>query len=385
MFLSLKLALRYIFSIKRKSFSSYASFLSIAGLSIGVMALVLTSSIINGFEEVVSEKLSSFHGHGRITHIFNNSINIEEKSIKELKSDLVNVEPYINHFSLIRLKGLAEGVLIEGVERLPKSIIDYKLDRIYTGEIILGSGLSNSLKCKVGDNVYLQPLESKINSFTKQIRPFKVKYIFNSGIQEFDNLIGYINIKDAKKLFNTPPNHVSGYILKNNNFDLINKIQYPYFYESWKEKHSLLFEWISIQRLPAYIMFGLIALVGLVNVLAALTMIIIEKSSQIGILYAQGIQKKQLNLIFMMNSGFIGLLGSFFGGCGSLIVILIQTKFQILKIPADIYFMDRIPFSFDFYPFFIITLIVVLFCVLASLWPVKVATNISPREVLRYE
>ena len=379
MFLSLKLALRYIFSIKRKSFSSYASFLSIAGLSIGVMALVLTSSIINGFEEVVSEKLSSFHGHGRITHIFNNSINIEEKSIKELKSDLVNVEPYINHFSLIRLKGLAEGVLIEGVERLPKSIIDYKLDRIYTGEIILGSGLSNSLKCKVGDNVYLQPLESK------KIRPFKVKYIFNSGIQEFDNLIGYINIKDAKKLFNTPPNHVSGYILNNNNFDLINKIQYPYFYESWKEKHSLLFEWISIQRLPAYIMFGLIALVGLVNVLAALTMIIIEKSSQIGILHAQGIQKKQLNLIFMMNSGFIGLLGSFFGGCGSLIVILIQTKFQILKIPADIYFMDRIPFSFDFLPFFIITLIVVLFCVLTSLWPVKVATNISPREVLRYE
>ena len=379
MFLSLKLALRYIFSIKRKSFSSYASFLSIAGLSIGIMALVLTSSIINGFEEVVSEKLSSFHGHGRITHIFNNLINIEEKSIKELKSDLVKVEPYINHFSLIRLKGLAEGVLIEGIESLPESIIDYKLDRIYTGEIILGSGLSNSLKCKVGDNVYLQPLESK------KIRPFKVKYIFNSGIQEFDKLIGYINIKDAKKLFNTPPNHVSGYILKNNNFDLINKIQYPYFYESWKEKHSLLFEWISIQRLPAYIMFGLIALVGLVNVLAALTMIIIEKSSQIGILYAQGIQKKQLNLIFMMNSGFIGLLGSFFGGCGSLIVILIQTKFQILKIPADIYFMDRIPFSFDFFPFFIITLIVVLFCVLTSLWPVKVATNISPREVLRYE
>ena len=379
MFLSLKLALRYIFSIKRKSFSSYASFLSVGGLAIGIMALVLTSSIINGFEEVVSEKLSSFHGHGRIKHIFTNSINIEEKGINELKSDLVNVEPYINHFSLIRLKGLAEGVLIEGIENLPKSIIDYKLDRIYTGEIILGSGLSNSLKCKVGDNVYLQTLESK------KIRPFKVKYIFNSGIQEFDNLIGYININDAKNLFNTPPNHVSGYILKNNNFDLIKRIQYPYFYESWKEKHSLLFEWISIQRLPAYIMFGLIALVGLVNVLAALTMIIIEKSSQIGILYAQGIQKKQLNLIFMMNSGFIGLLGSFFGGCGSLIVILIQTKFQILKIPADIYFMDRIPFSFDFFPFFIITLIVVLFCVLTSLWPVKVATNISPREVLRYE
>lgn len=385
MFLSLKLALRYIFSIKRKSFSSYASLLSIAGLSIGIMALVLTSSIINGFEEVVSEKLSSFHGHGRIKHIFTNSINIEEKGINELKSDLVNVEPYINHFSLIRLNGLAEGVLIEGIESLPRSIIDSKLDRIYSGEIILGSGISNSLKCKVGENVYLQPLESKTNSFSKKIKSFKVKYIFSSGVQEFDNLIGYININDAKNLFNTPPNHVSGYILKNNNFDLIKRIQYPYFYESWKDKHSLLFEWISIQRLPAYIMFGLIALVGLVNVLAALTMIIIEKSSQIGILYAQGIEKKQLNFIFMFNSGFIGLMGSFFGGCGAAIVILIQSKFQILKIPTDIYFMDQIPFSFDFFPFFIITWITILFCVLTSLWPVKVATNISPHEVLRYE
>tara|TARA_B100001250_G_scaffold380641_1_gene372252 strand:- start:1472 stop:2629 length:1158 start_codon:yes stop_codon:yes gene_type:complete len=385
MFLSLKLALRYIFSIKRKSFSSYASFLSIGGLSIGVMALILTSSIINGFEQVVSEKLSSFHGHGRITHIFNDLINIEEKNINQLKNDSIDLEPFINHFSMIRLKGLAEGVLIEGIENLPKSIIDYELDRIYTGEIILGSGLSNSLKCNIDDIIYLQPLESKINSYTKKITPFKVKHIFNSGIQEFDNLIGYININDAKNLFNTPPNHVSGYILKNHNFKIINKIQYPYFYESWKQKHSLLFEWISIQRLPAYIMFGLIALVGLVNVLAALTMIIIEKSTQIGILYAQGFQKKQLKFVFMIHSGFIGLMGSFFGGVGSIIVILIQTRFQILKIPTDIYFMDRIPFLFDFFSFLIITIIVVLFCVLTSLWPIKLTTNISPYKILRYE
>jgi lipoprotein-releasing system permease protein len=132
-------------------------------------------------------------------------------------------------------------------------------------------------------------------------------------------------------------------------------------------------------------MFGLIALVGLVNVLAALTMIIIEKSSQIGILYAQGIQKKQLHFIFMINSGFIGFMGSLFGGIGSMIVILIQNRFQILKIPADIYFMDRIPFSFDIFSFFLITIIVVTFCVLTSLWPIKIATSISPHEVLRYE
>jgi lipoprotein-releasing system permease protein len=385
MLLSLKLALRYIFSIKRKSFSSYASFLSVGGLSIGIMALVLTSSIINGFEEIVSEKLSSFHGHGRITHIFNKSININEESINESKNDSVNLEPFINQFSMIRLNGLAEGLLIEGIKNLPKSIIDYESNRIYAGEIILGSGLSNSLKCKVGDNIYLQPFKSKINNYTKKITPFKVKHIFNSGIQEFDNLIGYININEAKNLFNIQPNHVSGYILKKNNPEFINKIQYPYFYQSWKEKHSLLFEWISIQRLPAYIMFGLIALVGLVNVLAALTMIIIEKSSQIGILYAQGIQKKQLHFIFMINSGFIGLMGSLFGGIGSMIVILIQNRFQILKIPADIYFMDRIPFSFDTFSFFLITIIVVIFCVLTSLWPIKIATSISPHEVLRYE
>ncbi len=380
------MALRYTFSTKRKSFSSYASYLSIGGLSIGVAALMLTASIIDGFEGVLSEKLSSFQGYGRITHIFAKPMNKKDISFTEADRKYNNLEPFITSFCIARSGGLAEGMLIEGIESLPKSIANNDFNKINAGEIIIGGGLSENLQCNIGDNIYLQPFENKKISRINKVRTFKVKHIFNSGIQEFDNLLGYININDAAGLFNFKPNYVSGFIIKKGeNIDFINEIQYPYYFESWRDKHSLLFEWISVQRIPAYIMFGLIALVGLVNVLAALTMIIIEKSRQIGIFISQGIQKRQLNLIFMIQSGIIGLLGCALGGLGSLIIILIQTRFQILKIPTDIYFMDQIPFSFHYTSFWIILITIVVFCILSSLWPIRIAANISPAKVLKYE
>ena len=108
-------------------------------------------------------------------------------------------------------------------------------------------------------------------------------------------------------------------------------------------------------------MFGLIALVGLINVLSALSMIIIEKSTQIGILKAQGMENIILRFIFIIQGGIISLFGSFFGGIIALIIILLQTKFMLLPIPSDIYFMDQIPFYFDFLTYLYITISVFIF------------------------
>ena len=385
MLLSIRIALRYIFSKKKQSFSNYASFLSIGGVSIGITSLMLTASIINGFEEIVSKKLSSFLGYGRITNIFNRPINIESDSVNSLKKQISDFEPFIQDFSIIRFGGKADGILVEGVNNLPKSIIDYN-SKLNVGEIVLGFGLSNLINCKINDIIYLQSHDPKSVNLVNKIFPFKVVHVFKSGIQEYDKLIGYVNIDDARSVFNFKKNYVTGFIVNNKpNFNLINEISYPFYFESWKEKHSLLFEWINIQRFPAYIMFGLIALVGLINVLAALTMIIIEKSSQIGILISQGMKKKQLKYIFIIQGAIIGLIGGCLGGAISMIIISIQKKYKLLKIPSDIYFMDEIPFSFDYFSFGLILIIIFIFCIISSLWPTKVAMNINPSKVLKYE
>jgi len=386
MSLSLKIALRYVFFKSKESFSSYASILSIGGLSIGIAALMLTASILNGFEEIVSKKLSAFLGLGRITNIFGNSINIKNETFEILNTKLIDPEPFIQGLSLVRHGKLADGILIEGIERLPKSIIDFNHQKINQGEIIIGAGLSNSLDCKIGDIIYIQPFNYKVSNSIKKIFSFEIKHIFQSGIQEYDKLLGYININDARSLFNIKKDNVTGFILNDSrNIDFINEISYPFYFESWQDKHALLFEWIKVQRWPAYIMFGLIALVGLINVLAALSMIIIEKSSQIGILLSQGMNRNKIKFIFIFQGSIIGLMGALLGGLISLLIIIIQLKYQIFKIPTDIYFMDQIPFSFDYISFGIIVISIFIFCLIASWWPTKVVSAINPSKVLKYE
>ena len=114
-------------------------------------------------------------------------------------------------------------------------------------------------------------------------------------------------------------------------------------------------------------------------------MIIIEKSTQIGILLSQGMNKNQIKFIFIFQGSIIGLMGALLGGLISLLIIIIQLKYQIFKIPTDIYFMDQIPFSFDYISFGIIVISIFIFCLIASWWPTKVVSAINPSKVLKYE
>ena len=179
--------------------------------------------------------------------------------------------------------------------------------------------------------------------------------------------------------------HVSGLIFFDQKFIPSDGVKYPFYFETWKEKHALLFEWINIQRWPAYIMFSLIAVVGLVNLIAAIAMIIIEKTNQIGILTAQGLPYSALKNIFIIQGSFIGLCGGFFGGCLGAILIFIQLQFEILKIPSDIYFMDHIPVSFDYIIFSGALIISLLLSLLASWFPVRKIASLNTANALRYE
>ena len=376
---------------------------------------MITASIINGFHNTISEKLSGFEGGGRLGHILGKSININDTEIDSLVNIWPNeITPFINGIALLRFGLKAEGVIIEGVDVPPNSISN--IAKIDDGNIIIGNGLASYLNIKVNDKVYLQGLSSTVKQarqlivhghisidgavtrvpgmlVTKmqeknipKIRSFKVSDIFYSGLQEYDKSLVYISLYDARSILTLGENHISGLIFNNQETTLsMLDVNYPYYYETWKQKHALLFEWISLQRWPAYIMFGLIALVGLVNLIAAIMMIIIEKTNQIGILLVQGISRSVLRDIFIIQGGFIGLHGGLLGGVLSIIMIIIQLKYKILELPSDIYFMDKIPVSFDYIIFLIILMLSFLLSLLASWFPVRNLSRINPANALRYE
>jgi len=384
---SLRLALRYLFSPNRGNFSAYASWLAVGGLSIGITALMLTASIIHGFQSAITEKLASLEGEGRIQHILGQSINLNHSELDSLRQTYPNkLFPYIRGVCMARAGNNADGMLVEGVQVLPRAI-DKEQQPVVQGTISLGRSLAQALKAKEGDRIFLQVFSSDPTStFSRKIKSLRVNQVYQSGLQEYDKSLAFVHLNDARELFGFNETDVTGFILNDRQtFDQISPMAYPFYLESWESRHALLFEWIKLQRWPAYIMFGLIAMVGIVNIIAAIAMIIIEKSNQIGILMAQGTQLPMLKRIFMIQGGFVGLFGGLLGGAMAMAIIWIQLKFQLFNIPAEIYFMDQIPFTFNGSVFLLICLIVFIVCILASWWPTKSIVKMKPANLLRYE
>lgn len=394
MLLSIKLAFRYLLSPRKGSFSSFASWLSIAGLGIGIAALMLTASIIHGFEITVSNKISSFDGFARIEHILGKPISLSENeldSIIEEMNSYYDFQPFVRGMSLIRSGHNADGILIEGINEISTSLsIDWLYPRstkkINNGEIIMGKQLASLLKTCIGDTVFVESLGGK--NKRKKIKPFIVSGLYHSGLNEYDKILAYLNIGDARLLMGFDEDIISGWILlskKNKINKALTNIPYPYLLETWYQRHSLLFEWIKLQRWPAFIMFGLIALVGIVNIIAALAMIIVEKKAQIGILFSQGFPKQYMQMVFIIQGGFIGIMGGLFGGFTASGIIFAQLKFELLTIPEEIYFMDQIPMAFDMPIFFTILIFTYILCMLASWWPSKMILRLKPADALLYE
>ena len=283
----------------------------------------------------------------------------------------------------------ADGVLIEGVNILsPTLLIDWLNPRsqkqLKKGEIVMGRQLADLLKVNRGSTVFVEELAGKA---TRRIKSLTVVGLYHSGLSEYDKTLGYVSIKDAQSLLGYDEDTATGWVLfsKETFNQTLPDISYPYVIETWRQRHALLFEWIQIQRWPAFIMFGLIALVGIVNIIAALAMIIVEKKAQVGILVSQGFPKSNMQMVFMIQGGFIGIMGGLFGGLATLGIIFLQLKFELFTISEEIYFMDQIPMSFDKPMFLLILALSYILCMAASWWPSKAILRLKPAQALLYE
>ena len=392
--LYLQFVLRYLYPKSGSSFSSNASILAIIGLSIGLFSLILTMSIIKGFEDTLEEKLSSIDGLIRVQNIFGKPIS-EKENLDSLiyRSGLpINVAPFIRGTAMIHKGKYTEGIIIEGVKELPDKSY-FKLDKKanYKDNIILGKSLSSILDVGLNDQVIVTPLiNTEKDFFRKKYNIIKVSGFFNSGMQEYDKAIAYVSIEKAKEIFQMD-NQISGYVINSKlKMDVIidgldQHIKYPYYLESWKDRHRIIFEWINIQRLPIIIIFGLIALVAITNIMATISMIIREKNSQIGILMSQGMKLADIRKIFLLQGGFIGLFGCLIGSFSAYIFIILQNKYKLISLPEDIYFMDYVPAAFDYSIFFLILISTFIISIASSIMPTKSIFKLKPSKLLIQE
>ena len=400
--LSLHLALRHLNSSVKSNFSSFAGKLSIIGLSFGIASLILTISVYQGFENTISDKIASFDGHYRFQDILGRSID-ENSDLNAVLEDILKeknnsiIRSFVQGPVLIR-KGInAEGVIIEGINgnKLVKplnNLIISGTGDLSDNTIIIGKYLADKYGLIIGDPLVVFDLTSISDiSGIKRLKQFTVGGIFHSGLSEYDKNMVYTSIFTAQYLLGMEEN-ISGkvvYLSQNDisSFPLLinEKLRYPYYATSWKEKHHTLFKWLEVQKLPIIIIFGMISLVAVVNIISALTMIVLDKIKAIGILQAIGFRKKQINLIFLTKGIIIGIIGSMIGLSVALILGYIQMKYHILSISEDIYFMDYLPLAFNIKNTIFIVIAGIISSIIASYWPAKIAANIKPANAVRYE
>ena len=392
--LHLQFVLRYLYPKSGNSFSSNASILAIIGLSIGLFSLIITLSIIKGFENVLDEKLSSIDGKVRVKNILGKPISNPEK-LDSLLSDIdfpLEIAPYIRGTAMIRVGGNTDGVIIEGVDEIPgQTYFDLKNYTINKDDIIIGKALADEMGISIGDQIIITPLASPIdNAINQKFNLMEVIGFIDSGMQEYDKTIAYTSLDRARDIFEMD-NAISGYTIngseqvENITKVLNDHIRYPYYYETWRERHRIIFDWIKIQRFPIVIIFSLITLVAITNIMAAVSMIIREKNSQIAILISLGMESSDIRKIFYFYGGIIGFLGSFLGFIVSYLFILIQNKYKIIALPEDIYFMDYIPANFDLFVFCGVLVLTLLISIISTVIPSRSIIKQRPTELLAQE
>tara|TARA_B100000745_G_scaffold62541_1_gene36947 strand:+ start:5272 stop:6468 length:1197 start_codon:yes stop_codon:yes gene_type:complete len=392
------LSTRYLRTAQKGSFTRVAGVLSVAGLSVGISALLITLFILNGFEKVISKKIADFDGHIRVKHYLNYPIPseiLEMDSILFHYKETVSQSRFIQKPALLRKGKVAEGIIVEGIEpdrvEFINDILVSGRNDISGNQIVIGERLANQVNISIGDKIVLFDLAT-LNGSNKRLKQFVVAGFFHSGMLEYDNHMIYMNLEQADRLFHMNEK-VSGQILRLSESKWANELSeflkkdlaYPYMVMTWKEKNRSLFKWMDIQRWPILFIFSLIAMVGLVNIISALAMIVLDKTRQIGILKSLGVSHTGLRQLFLFYGFMIGLAGAIIGSFLALLLAWMQNNFKIITLPEDIYFMDFIPMDVSIFDVFSIAIISIVCAIFAAIWPTVRAERIEPADALRYE
>ncbi len=396
--LSLYLTLKQFKSGNQTGFFKTASILSIAGLSIGISALLITLFILNGFERVISEKITQLDGHIRIKHFLNEPFNPNEYEIENIlskKMELFSYKAFIQKPALLRKGQIAKGVIVEGISDTNHSFLSQMIIKgsknISRDGVIIGDRISKENNLNISDNITIFDL-STFYKKEKKFKQLKIEGIFHSGMVEYDNNSIFLNLKTSQKLFSMN-DKISGYSLRLNNQNdlsksrllLEEKISYPLTMIDWKEKNRALYKWLNVQRWPIIFIFGLISIVAVVNIISAISMIVIDKTIQIGLMSALGMPVKKIRQIFLIQGFVIGFSGAIVGIINALFLSLLQNRYNIIKVPEDVYFMNTVPVDVSIIQIIVIFFIVIFITTAVSLWPSSRSTRIPPSNALKYE
>lgn len=410
-------AARYLRAKRRQAVVGVITTISVAGVAIGVASLIIALAITNGMSRDLRERLLSSTAHVDLMRVQSDGIRNWRELTDRLRHlpHVTAAAPGLYEQVLVSRGALSGGAELKGVIPREERTVSDLLSNITQGSaaslsqpegsspddanratppLVIGYDLANSLDAKVGDTVIVTSPQGELTPYglVPKYQRFQIAGIFHSGFYQYDSSYGFIRLSDAQHLFGEPDviSVISFKVDDLYHADRIGKeieeAAGPGFETTnWMEQNRELFRALMLEQIVTFIVIGLIVCVAALNILIALTMMVMEKTKDIAVLMSMGVQPGQVRRIFLMQGFLISVLGTALGLVLGNVLAWAGGHYRFIHLSADVYSIDYLPFAPRLLYSVIVAVVSLGVSLLATLYPSSSAARVLPAEALRYE
>ncbi len=400
------IARRYL-KQKKGGMYSLISIVAIGGVFIGVAAIIIVMSVLNGFHEELKRRILGINPHIIVQKFYNVPITEEEyrnvvnKITNTVGGEIMRMAPVIFGKTVIKSNRGAEGVMFTGIEPEAEKDISDLFKDVIIGEydlsgdgILIGTDLANILGVTVGEKVSaVSPAGGGISIMAfPRVYKFTVKGIFDAGLYDYNATMVFLNIENARRLAGIGRG-VTGVKVSLKNIYKAQKIGsklqkaigYPYRVVDWITMNKNIFAALKLEKTVVFIVMTLIVLVAAFNIIGMLVMTVNGKTKEIGILKAMGASSKDIMRIFTYFGLLIGLIGTFGGAVFGIIISFLLNKLKIIELPSSVYFIRTLPVQIRWQDILLTVFVAIIIIYGATVYPARKASKLNPVDAIRYE
>ncbi len=401
-------AVRYLRAKRRQAVVGIITVISIAGVAAGVASLIIALAITNGMRRDLQDRLLGSTAHVQLMRVASDGIR-DWRGLTARLQQLPHVKavaPGLYEQVLISHGARSGGALIEGIVPAQERTVSDLLSTVTMGSaaaldiggktpppIVIGHDLADTIDARVGTTVMVTSPQGELTplGLIPKFQPFRVAGIFHSGFYQYDSMMAFTSLADAQRLFGEP-DVVSVLSFKVDDLDRADRIGRSiehaagpgFLTTNWMEQNRPLFRALRLEQVVTFIVIGLIVCVAALNILTALTMMVMEKTRDIAVMMSFGVQPRQVRMIFLLQGLLIGLTGTILGLIAGYGLSWLGGHYRF-PLSAEVYSIDYLPFAARWTDGLIVGAVSLAVSLLATLYPSGSAARVLPAEALRYE
>jgi lipoprotein-releasing system permease protein len=404
---SLLVARKYIGAGRRSAFITAITVISVAGVALGVLALIVVLAVMNGFENEVIKRIVGTNAHIIVRKELGVANYEEVETRLRGVPRVTGVAPFVLSKAMVISQEATDALFVKGVDLAQEAevtdISSYiRPDGFEFGgegaglpEIVIGKEVAYSLKVAMGDTVLLARGDISKSSplgIEPLFKRFVVAGYFDSGMYDYDASFGFISLREAQEFYGLG-DKVTGLSVS-----IDDMYQAPavgqaislllgssYLVNDWIHLNRNLFTWMNMEKKVMFIILNLIIVVAAFNIASTLIMVVMQRTRDIGILKSMGATSKAVMRIFMLHGFIIGVIGTALGTVGGIVLARILDRYELIRLPGDVYFIETVPVLLRAPDIAAVAAVAILVCFAATLYPAWQASRLIPVEAIRYE